>query len=73
MAVAACRASSRDGAAMTDDEVRDFCRGQIAHQKIPRYVEFVESFPMTVTGKVQKFIMRREVEARLGLVAEETA
>ena len=63
----------RDGAAMTDDEVRDFCRGQIAHQKIPRYVEFVESFPMTVTGKVQKFIMRREVEARLGLVAEETA
>ena len=58
---------------MTDDEVRDFCRGQIAHQKIPRYVEFVESFPMTVTGNVQKFIMRREVEARLGLVAEETA
>ncbi len=63
----------RDGEAMTEDEVRDFCRGQIAHQKIPRYVEFVAEFPMTVTGKVQKFLMRREVEERLGLEAEKTA
>jgi fatty-acyl-CoA synthase len=63
----------REGATMTDDEVRDFCRGQIAHQKIPRYVEFVDEFPMTVTGKVQKFIMRREVEERLGLKGDKTA
>ena len=47
--------------------------GQIAHQKIPRYVEFVDEFPMTVTGKVQKFIMRRDVEERLGLKADKTA
>ena len=63
----------RDGETMTEDEVRGFCQGQIAHQKIPRYVEFVEEFPMTVTGKVQKFIMRREVEGRLGLRADKTA
>ena len=63
----------RDGELMTEDELRAFCREQIAHQKIPRYIEFVEDFPMTVTGKVQKFMMRREVEARLGLRKEPTA
>jgi len=63
----------RDGETMTEEEVRGFCHGQIAHQKIPRYVEFVEEFPMTVTGKVQKFLMRREVEDRLGLKADKTA
>jgi fatty-acyl-CoA synthase len=42
-------------------EIRDFCRGQIAHYKVPRYVRFVDSFPMTVTGKVQKFLLRRQV------------
>jgi fatty-acyl-CoA synthase len=63
----------REGAAMTADEVREFCGGQIAHQKIPRYVEFVESFPMTVTGKAQKFLMRKSVEERLGLKAVATA
>ena len=57
----------RDGAAMTDDEVRDFCRGQIAHQKIPRHVRFVEEFPMTVTGKMQKFLMREAMERELGV------
>ena len=51
----------------TADEVRAFCQGQIAHNKIPRYVEFVDEFPMTVTGKIQKFVMRDAVEARLGL------
>ena len=45
---------------VTEDEVRDFCRGHIAHYKIPRYVRFVDEFPMTVSGKVQKFVMRRE-------------
>lgn len=63
----------RDGATMQEEEVREFCRGQVAHYKIPRYVEFVDAFPMTVTGKAQKFIMRREVEARLGLQPAETA
>lgn len=63
----------REGETMTEAELRDFCAGQIAHQKIPRYVEFVEAFPMTVTGKVQKFLMRREVEERLGLKTEATA
>ena len=40
------------------DEIRDYCRGQIAHYKVPRYVHFVDGFPMTVTGKVQKFALR---------------
>ena len=48
-------------------------QGQIAHNKIPRYVEFVDEFPMTVTGKIQKFLMREAVEARLGLKAAKTA
>jgi fatty-acyl-CoA synthase len=63
----------RDGETMTEEEMREFCRGQIAHQKVPRYVEFVDSFPMTVTGKAQKFLMRKNVEDRLGLKAVETA
>jgi fatty-acyl-CoA synthase len=63
----------RAGEAMTADEVRAFCQGEIAQQKVPRYVEFVDQFPMTVTGKMQKFIMRREVEQRLGLKAAKTA
>ncbi len=48
----------KDGATATEEEIRGFCRGQITHFKIPRYVRFVDEFPMTVTGKVQKFIMR---------------
>jgi len=63
----------RAGEALTADEVRAFCHGQIAHNKIPRYVEFVEEFPMTVTGKIQKFLMRDAVEQRLGLKAAKTA
>ncbi|HEU0146876.1 MAG TPA: AMP-binding protein [Bradyrhizobium sp.] len=63
----------RSGETLTADEVRAFCHGQIAHNKIPRYVEFVEEFPMTVTGKIQKFIMREAVESRLGLKAAKTA
>jgi fatty-acyl-CoA synthase len=63
----------REGETMTEDEVRAFCQGQIAHQKIPRYVQFVDEFPMTITGKVQKFIMRRIVEEQLGLKPDETA
>jgi fatty-acyl-CoA synthase len=57
----------RPGASATEDEVREFCKGQIAHYKIPRYVKFVDSFPMTVTGKVQKFKMRQMATEELGL------
>ncbi|HLZ61942.1 MAG TPA: AMP-binding protein, partial [Ktedonosporobacter sp.] len=42
------------------EEIREFCRGKIAHYKIPRYVMFVNEFPMTVTGKIQKFLMRQQ-------------
>ena len=59
----------KPGAATTSEEVRDFCRGRIAHYKIPRYVKFVEAFPMTVTGKIQKFIMRDQSIQELGLEA----
>ena len=63
----------RSGETLTAEEVRAFCDGQIAHNKIPRYVEFVDEFPMTVTGKIQKFLMRDAVEQRLGLRAAKTA
>ena len=64
---------TRPGETLTAEDVRAFCHGQIAHNKIPRYVEFVDEFPMTVTGKIQKFLMRDAVEARLGLKAAKTA
>ena len=48
----------KDGATATEEDIRSFCRGQITHFKIPRYVRFVDEYPMTVTGKVQKFVMR---------------
>lgn len=53
----------RDGEAATSQEIRDFCEGKIAYFKIPQHIRFVESFPMTATGKIQKFKMR-EIEAR---------
>jgi len=57
----------RPGASLSEDEVREFCRGQIAHFKVPRYIKFVDDFPMTVTGKVQKFKMRETAIQELGL------
>ena len=57
----------RDGAALDAEAVRAFCQGRIAHFKVPRYVKFVDEFPMTVTGKVQKFKMREQAIAELGL------
>ena len=63
----------RDGAALSDEEVRAFCQGQIAHFKIPRYFRFVDSFPMTVTGKIQKFRMREMMNDELKLAEEEAA
>jgi hypothetical protein len=56
----------REGANSTAEEIRDFCRGQISHYKIPRHIKFVESFPMTVTGKIQKYLMREESIKELG-------
>ncbi len=63
----------RAGESMTVEDVRAFCQGQIAHYKIPRHVRFVEEFPMTVTGKMQKFLMREQMVAELGLHAAATA
>jgi fatty-acyl-CoA synthase len=63
----------KDGMSATEDDIKDFCRGKIAHYKVPRYVKFVDSFPMTVTGKVQKFMMRDAAKEELGLTEVETA
>jgi fatty-acyl-CoA synthase len=57
----------RSGAECSEEEIREFCRGRIAHFKIPRYVKFVDSFPMTITGKVQKFKIRETAVEELGL------
>jgi fatty-acyl-CoA synthase len=57
----------KPGETATEDEIRDFCRGKIAHFKVPRYVKFVDAFPMTVTGKIQKFLMREQSIRELGL------
>ena len=54
------------GESATEEEIRDFCQGQIAHFKVPRYIKFVEGFPMTVTGKIQKFVMRKQMAEELG-------
>lgn len=58
---------TRDGASLTQEEVCTFCDGQIARFKIPRYVQFVQEYPMTVTGKPQKFKMRESASKELGL------
>jgi fatty-acyl-CoA synthase len=58
---------AREGATLDADAVREFCQGKIAHYKIPRYVKTVDAFPMTVTGKVQKFKMREQAIDELGL------
>jgi fatty-acyl-CoA synthase len=57
----------RPGAALTEEQLRDYCRGRIAHYKVPRYVVFVDEYPTTVTGKVQKFKLRELGIERLGL------
>jgi fatty-acyl-CoA synthase len=63
----------KDGCSASEEEIREFCRGQIAHYKIPHYVRFVSEFPMTITGKIQKFIMRERMCEELGLMEEKTA
>jgi len=64
---------AKPGQSVTADEVRVFCKGQIAHYKVPRYIEFVTEFPMTVTGKIQKFKIREAMKHQLGLDEDKTA
>jgi fatty-acyl-CoA synthase len=59
----------REGSSATEEQIRDFCRGKIAHYKIPRYVKFTAELPMTVTGKIQKFKMREISTVELNLEA----
>ena len=59
----------REGEALDEESVRAFCEGRIARQKVPRYVKIVDAFPMTVTGKVQKYKMRDQAIDELGLAA----
>ncbi len=64
----------KKGMEMTDDEVKEFCRGRIAGYKVPRYVKFVDSYPMTASGKIQKFKLREMAIRELQLEeAGETA
>jgi fatty-acyl-CoA synthase len=63
----------QDDSQLTDHDIRAYCAGRIAHQKIPRYIKFVDAFPLTVTGKVKKFIMRDLMSAELGLLTVATA
>ena len=64
---------AKPGTKPTEDDIRAFCKGQIAHYKVPRYIRFVASFPMTVTGKIQKFKIRDEMKDQLGLSEAKTA
>jgi fatty-acyl-CoA synthase len=61
----------REGMAVTEDELREYCRGKIAHFKIPRYIATCNEFPMTVTGKIQKFKLREQAIEQLRLAAPE--
>ena len=63
----------KHGATISEMTVRNYCHEQIAHFKIPRYIRFVDEFPMTVTGKIQKFIMRQRMMEELQLRMQETA
>ncbi|MGB8648715.1 MAG: AMP-binding protein [Anaerolineae bacterium] len=60
----------KPGAQATPDELRAFCQGKISHYKVPRYIKLVDGFPMTVTGKIQKYIMRQQSIEDLGLQGE---
>ena len=65
-AVCAC-IRLRGGMIVTEEEIREFCRGQIAHYKVPRHVRFVDSFPLTISGKVQKYLIREHLCSELNL------
>ena len=57
----------KEGVELTEEELREYCKDQISHQKIPRYFQFVTAFPMTASGKVQKFVLREKAIEELGL------
>ncbi|WP_170608749.1 AMP-binding protein [Ruegeria arenilitoris] len=61
----------RKGYLANDEDIREFCKGKIAHFKIPRYIKFVDSFPMTITGKVQKYVMREQMARELSAAKKE--
>jgi fatty-acyl-CoA synthase len=71
-AVCAC-IRLRAGMSATEAEIREFCREQIAHYKVPRYVRFMDSFPLTISGKVQKYLMREHLRSELNLTEEKHA
>ena len=64
---------AKAGQSLTEDDVRDYCKGRIAHYKVPRYIRFVDAFPMTVTGKIQKFKIREAMIESLKLEIAKTA
>jgi fatty-acyl-CoA synthase len=63
----------KTGQTASADEIAAFCQGQIAHFKVPRHIRFVPEFPLTATGKAQKFVMREAMMRELGLVEAKTA
>jgi fatty-acyl-CoA synthase len=71
-AVCAC-IRLREGMTATEEEIQLFCREQIAHYKVPRYVHFMDGFPLTVSGKVQKFLIREQLRELLNLTEERHA
>ncbi len=64
---------TKPGQTATEEEIRAFCQGQIAHYKVPRYIRFVPAFPMTITGKIQKFKIREAMKDELQLAEDKTA
>ena len=65
--------SLKEGKKTTEEDIKEFCKGKIAHYKVPRYIRFGDDFPMTVTGKVQKYKMREISIEELGLKEQKTA
>jgi len=61
-----------EGVQVCEEDIREFCRGRIAHYKIPRYVVFVTEYPMTISGKVQKYLMREDMTRRLKTAANDS-
>ncbi|NDP39742.1 MAG: AMP-binding protein [Rhodoferax sp.] len=64
---------AKPGQTLSEEDIKAFCKGQIAHYKVPRYIRFVSEFPMTVTGKIQKFKIREDMKQQLGLQDDKTA
>ena len=71
-AVCAC-VRLRPGAVCTEEDIRQYCHGEIAHYKVPRHVRFVDSFPLTVSGKIQKYLLREMLTAELGPGGSQTS